>query len=265
MRNQLRMGVAILAVMFCGLLSTVSRAQQPSATPPAPMHDLSLFVGDSQAVGNGVAYSWVRIDEKTRPTAIGISFTEGALANLPDANTEYLLRLPDIVPHAPFNHIALDWETHGHFPTQFYGVPHFDFHFYTITPQARGQMTGAGADVARLNKQPAAQYIPQGYVPAYPAVQLMGLHWIRTDFPEFNNQPFTESLIYGSYNGRFTFIEPMVTSAFFLTKPNVDKPIYQPKAVQVSGYYPTRYTITYDAARQLYTVALTGLTYRQAK
>jgi hypothetical protein len=110
------------------------------------------------------------------------------------------------------------------------------------------------------------QYIPEGYQPAEPGVVYMGLHWIRPDFPEFHGQPFTESLLYGTYNGRMTFIEPMITRAFLLAKgPRVDKPIYQPQAVQASGYYPTRYTITYDATRRLYTVALTGLTHRTAQ
>lgn len=253
---------SVFAVILSGMQTTVSSAQ---AVPQHPFHELAYFHGETQAVGDGYAYSWVRIDNENHPASIGVTFSESMLANLPDANTEYMLRLPEIVPHAPFDHIAIDWLPKGHYPEMFYGLAHFDFHFYLVPPQALGAITGFGADEARLNKLPPAQYIPQGYVPAKPAVAFMGLHWIRPDFPEFNGQRFTESLLYGSYNGRLTFIEPMVTRDFLLSHTAVDRSVYQPKAAQVSGYYPTRYTISFDEVRRLYTVALEDLRYRQAK
>jgi len=268
----MRIPVLVITILFAvvlgGLVYTTSYTQQPPPMPMPPSQPLRYAFdirGETQAVGDGFIYTWVHNDTMNRPTAIGVSFSESLLNNLPDANTEYPLRFPEVVPHAPFDHFTLDWEVHGHYPEQFYGAPHFDFHFYLISPQTRAQMTGVGADIAREEKQPPAQFIPQGYVPAEPPVTLMGLHWIRLDFPEFHGQPFTESFIYGSYNGRLAFIEPMITRAFFLTKPApVTKVVYQPKAFQVSGYYPTRYAITYDATRHLYTVALEGLVYRQA-
>lgn len=263
MRMQGKIVATLLVTALCGLLATLAYTQQPTAQHQEP--ELNYFTGETKAVGDGVAYSWVRLNNMNRPISIGVTFTESALSGLPDASTEYYLQLPEVATHAPFNHFALDWNPQGHFPQQFYGVPHFDFHFYMISSQQQGQITTTGADAARVMKKPAAQYIPQGYQLAPPAVPLMGMHWVRPDFPEFHGHPFTQSLIYGSYNGRISFIEPMITRAFFLAKTNVDQPIYQPKAFQVSGYYPIRYSITYDATRHLYTVALVGLTYRQAR
>ncbi|HEX2948125.1 MAG TPA: DUF5602 domain-containing protein, partial [Armatimonadota bacterium] len=235
---------AVLAMALCGVVYTVSYPQQP---PQHTLHELVYIQGETQAVGDGVMYPWVRIDSMNRPSAIGVTFTESILTNLPDTDTEYLARLPEVVPHAPFNHIALDWVPKGHFPEQFYGVPHFDVHFYMITPQARSLITGLRDDEARVNKLPAAQFLPQGYVPAKPGVALMGLHWVRPDFPEFHGQPFTASLIYGTYNGQVTFIEPMITRAYLLTHPSVNRAIDQPKAVQTSGSDPPRFTTAYDA------------------
>ena len=265
MKFQGKIVAILLMTLCCGTLYTVSYTQQPPPPPQHTMHELAYFRGEPQLVGDGMIYTWVRIDNMNRPTSIGVSFSESALANLPDANTEYAVKWPDVPSCTPFNHFELDWLPRGHYPEQFYGVPHFDFHFYLISPQVREQITGFGADEARDLKQPSAQYIPDGYVPALPAVALMGLHWIRPDFPEFHGHPFTESLIFGSYNGRLAFIEPMMTRTFLLSKPSVDKPVPQPKAVQVSGYYPTRYIIGYDATRHLYTVAFEGLTFRQAR
>jgi len=261
----MRISVTI-AIVLCAMFAGIVQAQPKTQPPPLPMHELKYFVGSPQMLGDGHIYTWVRIDTRNRPVALGVTFSESALNNLPNLDSEYLLRFPEVVTVTPYNHFAIDWQPMGHFPMQFYGVPHFDFHFYMISPQDRGLITGYGADVARLNRLPAANYIPAGYVPAYPAVALMGLHWVRMDFPEFHGQPFTQSLLYGSYNGRFTFIEPMITRAFLLAHPaTVKRQMYQSKTVAMSGYYPTWYTVTYDGTRHLYTVALEGLVYRQAK
>jgi hypothetical protein len=47
-----------------------------------------------------------------------------------------------------------------------------------------------------------------------------------------------------------------------LTKPNVTEPIKLPSRYAKSGYYPTRYSVSYDAAKKQYTVALEGMTLR---
>lgn len=251
----------LLTLVICGVLTTVGRAQQPSA-PTETEH--GYVVGDTQAIGDGVVSSWVYVDGD-HPSALGVTFSEAALSHLPEANTQYLLRLPETAEHAPFDHFALDWNPHGHFPEQFYGAPHFDFHFYLISPEMQRQITGTGADEARILKPPAAPYLPEGYVPAAPGVAHMGLHWVRPEFHEFHGQPFTESFLFGSYNGRLAFLEPMITLAFFQSRPaKVDSPVPQTRTVQQSGYYPTRYTIAYDPVRHTYTVALEGLTYRKA-
>jgi hypothetical protein len=58
------------------------------------------------------------------------------------------------------------------------------------------------------------------------------------------------------------FVEPMVTKAFLETKPNITIPLKQPAAFPKRGYYPTSYSMKYDATRQEYTVSLDGLTLR---
>lgn len=247
--------------------SAVYAAAAPMPTMQVPMHPVQLlayFHGETQNVGDGTISSWVYVDANNRPLSLGVTFTETMLQNLPKESSEYLLRLPEYVPHLPFDHFTIDWEPQGHFPEQFYGLPHFDFHFYLISQKRRGSITGTGPDEARIHKLLPEKYVPKGYVPAKPGVAYMGLHWVRLDFPEFNGRPFTESLIYGSYDGKLAFIEPMITRAFLLSHTDVSTPMYQSPAVQLSGYYPTRYSIKYDAERHLYTVALDGLTYRKA-
>jgi len=90
----------------------------------------------------------------------------------------------------------------------------------------------------------------------------MGAHWIDPTSPEFNNQSFTKTFIYGFYDGKMVFVEPMVTKAFIETKPNTTDIIKVPAKYPEKGYYPTRYRVTYDENAKEYTVSIEGMTLR---
>ena len=92
--------------------------------------------------------------------------------------------------------------------------------------------------------------------------EAMGAHAVDTATPELRGDPFTSTFIYGYYNGRMTFVEPMISTAFLKTKTNFTAPVKQPAAYPRRGYYPTRYSVTYDPKREEYSVALEGLVLR---
>jgi hypothetical protein len=87
----------------------------------------------------------------------------------------------------------------------------------------------------------------------------MGAHAINPKSPEFNGKPFTHTLIYGLYDGKVNFIEPMVAISFLREKKNVSQPIALPTKFTQWGFYPTRYSISFDENRREYTFALEGL------
>ena len=68
----------------------------------------------------------------------------------------------------------------------------------------------------------------------------MGTHWIVVTSGELNGQPFNQTFIYGTYNGRVTFYEPMITKAFIDANPNFSRTIPVPQKFQETGYYPTK-------------------------
>ena len=104
---------------------------------------------------------------------------------------------------------------------------------------------------------------PAGYVADVMGISRMGLHWTDRSEPEFNGQPFARAFIYGSYDGAFIFVEPMVTKAYLDSKPATTvTDIKLPVQYSASGYQPTSYTIAYDASEKLYRISLTGLTKR---
>ena len=156
-----------------------------------------------------------------------------------------------------YSHVLIDWNPQGHVPLFAYGLPHFDFHFYMITPQEQSQVI-PGPDTIPVDPK----YIPQNYVSGMMAVPDMGTHWVDTTSGEFHGQPFTITFIYGFYHGEMTFLEPMISKACLDTKPDVTLPIKQPQAFQKHGYYPTKVHLYFDDHDQQYVIALEGLTYK---
>lgn len=71
--------------------------------------------------------------------------------------------------------------------------------------------------------------------------------------------------IFGAYDGKITFFEPMITQSYFESKPNACFGIKQPAAFSESGYYPTAYCIRHNSYRKEYTVTLESFVNRQGQ
>lgn len=264
---------------FAGLGSVLAAAALTIAVAcsdgDGPASKAGTFYGPSQSLGQGTARSFVELDATGAPTSLGISLTEAALTNLPSTITPpnpaavmLTLALPAEASATGFDHAEVGWNPQGHEPPQLYGVPHFDFHFYLI-PSAQ-EMAILPSDPQWATKAanlPAAEFVPQGYItppgsPVANTVPQMGLHWLDTKAPELNGQPFSSTFIYGSYDGRYIFVEPMITMAYLQTHPNATQSIPQPSKWAAAGDYPTTYTVAFDAAAKEYRIVLGGLTKR---
>jgi hypothetical protein len=91
----------------------------------------------------------------------------------------------------------------------------------------------------------------------------MGLHWVdTTDGLVPGKYNFTQILINGTWDGEYTFIEPMMTREWMLTKQAVHKDLKQPQAYQRTGYFPTTYSVRYDDTTKEYLISLGGMTMR---
>ncbi|MEW6126009.1 MAG: DUF5602 domain-containing protein [Acidobacteriota bacterium] len=225
--------------------------------------------GEPKPIGNGDMRSWVRLNKAGKPVAVGIALSESALTGLPlelpngEMGVEYVLHFPKSAPVAPFNHIGVNWNPKGHPPEHIYNVGHFDFHFYMISESERAAITAQGEDLERCKKKPADEFVPQDYFYAPETEHAnMGSHWVDKNAHEFHGHHFTSTMIYGSYNGHFTFIEPMITKAFIESKPCFSQPVKQPAKFEKAGYYPTSYSIQFDPVNKVYNIALDNLTWR---
>jgi hypothetical protein len=203
---------------------------------------VGLFKGPETHMGNGAAYSWVKVDKIGRPKSMGITLTSTALDNLPPAGAtqhlEYSLPLPKATFRTPFTEIGINWNPGGHPPTMIYGSPHFDFHFYTMDPAERLLIKDYPSDSARFKTAPDCAYLPAGYFYPGGGEPQMGAHWIDEKAAELNGAPFTETFIYGTFDGKVNFIEPMATYDFLKGVSDYTRTIPRPAKVRITGFYP---------------------------
>jgi hypothetical protein len=229
--------------------------------------------GPSLAFGDGLARSFVKLDDAGVPNEIGLRITEDALVGLPEtppandpAALMITLQLPAEAAAIGFDHVDLAWNPQGHEPPGVYDLPHFDVHFYTISPAEKNAILPDDPQFAeKAANLPAAGVTPPTYVPppgdpAALAVPRMGLHWTSTEAPEANGETFTNTLLFGSWDGRFIFMEPMITKAYLETHPTATISVPQPAGWVATTHYPTSYTLTFDESAREFRIALAGLT-----
>jgi hypothetical protein len=266
MKNILKMTIIaiILIAIFVSGCTQKSPEEAPKGTPQVtetPQPKMETFTGETRNIGNGSATSFIEVTDG-KISSIGVTFSEYILQNLSDKETEYVLNLPPTnlmdgkLPETVFNHITIDWNPKGHIPPGIYDKPHFDFHFYLISLDDREKITGTGDSAAKMQTNVSTDFIPKGYVPTPGGEPKMGAHWIDPTSPEFNNQTFTKTFIYGFYNGTMVFLEPMITVAYLKTEPNLLEDIKIPEKYPMPGDYPIKYSLNYDEQKKEYTLAL---------
>jgi uncharacterized protein len=260
----------LLAAAGLAVLAPAARAQE-------------VRYGPDVALGDGVVRTYVMHDANGAPTEVGVAISETAMATLPDLSQKppmesFLamdLAFPEGAP-APYKHVGFDWNSIGHPPMGIYTIPHFDFHFYTIDTETKGAIVPGETDVPAENGEfaegpfaerammaPEAGFLPATYAYAPgSAVPMMGGHWIDPASHEFHDETFDKTFIYGTWDGGVIFLEPMITKAFIESKPAESWEIAAPEKVAVPGWYPSAYTVKYDADAKEYRIALIGLAER---
>lgn len=227
----------------------------------SPQEIKTEFTGPLVNVGDGQAWTIIKTDENQVPQSIGIQFTESALTNLPTGSMhadEFMLALPSEISVAPYDHITLDWNEHGHPPMHVFDLPHFDVHLYFMSSSQRDQI--GPFDSIQFNKPMDPQFMAPMYLETPGGVPRMGAHIIDLLSPEIAGTGiFTHTFIYGKYNAQMNFLEPMVTKEFLDSKQSVVQEIRHPQQWQTAGYYPDSYTIEYDDGKKTYSILLDGL------
>ena len=262
MKNSIKLFLIFLVIPAISLLESC-QIDDEVIFPPGSSMDPNTFFGPSVAVGNGDAQAWVSVNKHGDPKAVGVNFSEEALENLPEELTQFVLPLPENKGKGFYTHALIDWNPEGHEPPGTYDLPHFDFHFYIISNEDR--MAIGPNDTVQFANAPDSIYAPSGYLHTPGGVPQMGAHWVDLMAPEFNGGVFSKTFVWGSYDGEFIFLEPMITLDYLATHPNDLIPVRQPEAFQRDGWYPAKYKVSYSDSNNEYTVALTNLKFHEGE
>ena len=235
------------------------------------------FFGPSARLGDGTVKTYATLDKEGHPTEVGVRMTAAALDGLPSTGDgpplALMLALPDQAAATAFDHVMLDWNPQGHDPIELFGKPHFDIHFNMVDMATMQAINPADPNyAAKAERAPAPKYVPQDYaIPPTPpiaaqAAPQMGVHWVDTSDTSLlpGTYDFKQIIINGTWDGRYTFIEPMITRDGLLTRPRIQQTLKQPQAYHESGYYPTTYATHVDDRTNEYIISLGSLTMRTA-
>jgi hypothetical protein len=229
----------------------------------------NVFKGPDQQFQGGKAWTWLQTNKDGQPEMLAIAIDQAALSTLDPGTDEsheaqdgISLKLHPKASITPFTHALLEWNPHGHEPAGVYDKPHFDFHFYIQSEADRLAIPPYAQDSSKFLLFPAPGYLPGTYVPVPGGVPEMGTHWVDVTTPELHGQPFTQTFLYGSYDSKVTFYEPMITKAFLDANASFERAIPQPAKYKTSGYYPTTMQVKKESG--VLNVILKGFVYRQA-
>lgn len=194
--------------------------------------------------GLGKAQSYVNMDANDLPLEVGVNLNKAAYESIESqADFSANLNVPAEVENLMgFKHVFFNWNQHGHEPMPVYTIPHFDVHFYYQTQAEREAIMPW--DTIKGNSYPAGNHMPATYVPGG-LVPQMGNHWIDVFSGELNGETFTETFLFGSYDGKVSFLEPMITKDYIDEKLGTfEKEIKQPAVYELTGkYYPTKFGV----------------------
>jgi hypothetical protein len=295
MRNSTRaLGATLVVVGIVGMTSALRPAREGAGGP-------TVLHGPEVRVGGGTARLFLEVGAEGAPQVLGIKLTDQALGGLAQRmNTtsrcwdkngdgtvshgeclgdyEAVLALPAAAQglQLPVRWATVNWNPEGHLPPApaVWGAAHFDFHFFLAdSALIRGIRTGPCAefihcdDLVRAQRPLPAAQVPEGYLDVGAAVAGMGNHLVDSRDPELADPSlgFSRTFIYGTYDGRLIFLEPMVSHAYLTSRPRECTPLRTPREVAAAGWYPTRYCVRHDAAEGTSRVTLEGLTYRKAE
>lgn len=159
-----------------------------------------------------------------------------------------------------FDNITIFWEPHGHPPGP-YLMPHFDFHFNTISAAELGAIDCA--DSTRPTQLPGSYELPDVDIPGLGrlvglCVPTMGMHSMPV--AELHaTTPFEKTMVVGYYRGQPIFIEPMVTRSALLARRTFQLAVPQVPNGPANVRYPRQFMAEYDSTAQQYRFVFSGL------
>ena len=288
------------AVVAGGILvpNTVGADQHTPdpANPPKPTnHDVHW--GESS--DRGGVWTYATTDDGGNLSSLGVHIDGETLAGFGDDEVAAHLHFPeetadgDDVDLHQFTFTGFHYNPAGHPPPEIYTVPHIDFHFYMMAEDDVQNISGGPLGEAPLPFIGLADYdlpeaqLPEGYMFEEHRfiVKEMGEHLLDATAPEFQDEAFTHTYVYGVYDpsidpgnpdrietlqlqgecvdlpvygsdgeGKIHFVEPMVTTDFLRNDlaEEVAVDVATPEVFAEEDEYPTEYVMKPDGDGGVY-------------
>ena len=262
---RLSMAAGLLLLAGCGTQQgTVLDSTQDSSTAASQQ---AVIQGTPTPYFGAMVATWSDLEHEEIGFSLPLAAIQaapttlppGANPEIPDPAHSVRLELPAEVKSATFlDHIQVDYNPVGHPPAPVYTLPHFDIHFYGITSAEQDAIDCTDTSTIAKNRLPENYAFGPPNVPPE-CVPAMGFHAVDITAPELsptNPQPFTKTMVLGYYQGRLTFVEPMVTRDELLKKQSFEMAIPHPEVVARNTLLPTKVTATFDEANQQYDFVL---------
>ena len=222
------------------------------------------YNSEKAALHNGKVWTSAKVDKNGKPVSVSVIIDDAGMNSVPVGQPSDHMSPANnlLIPISeksgtPFKFAMINWNSSGHEPEHVYTLPHFDFHFYTATQnEVLNYM-----NEQKLEAAPDDAYIPANHI-AGPGVPMMGKHFIDATSPELGGQTFTQTFLYGSYDTKVVFWEPMITLDFLKNNSNFERPLPQPAKFREAGYYPTRMKVSKQNG--ITKISLDEFIYRQA-
>ena len=251
---------------FVPALAVLGLAAACGESPPPPATGPSLVQGPCADVYGGTVCTWAEV-QGDEIVQVGATVPLATIQNAPEEMemswppvAAATIPLPDIaIAKTGVRNFKVYWEAHGHPPGP-YLVPHFDFHFYTISADETNAIDCS--DLSKPARLPAGYALPDVEIPGLGnlvgvCVPEMGMHSLLASELE-SDTPFTGTMVAGYYSGKSIFIEPMLTRDLLLQEKTFSLDVPTVENVAAGVVMPSHFEAQWDAAASAYRFVFTG-------
>ncbi len=247
------------------------------------------LMGDRISFAKGNVQTYMQINPDGTPYAYGITFPESTLEDLPgkdqpndfqncfDADENGIISEKECVGghfrflfypknklKNPIQWSSFSYHPIGRLPPGIFDVPLFEFRsnlkdFFETNSIKLGPCPGLinCEDYALAAKEVPEKYLPKGYTSINIIEGKVGNLLVNTYGSEFDpKKKFRNSFILGSFNGKISFFEVMVSLDVLNEKKSGCLPIMQAESYEQIGYYPTKYCIKFWEEKKQFFVSL---------
>jgi hypothetical protein len=238
--------------LWVGLALVLSVCGRSSAATAEVNNETGTFYADPVPLNGGTVRGYVALQNGV-PTAVGMELSSGVLTNIPplplNAASATFGPLPPEAAATPFAAIAVGDFPAGHQPAGIGDKPHFHPIFLLMPPQQPDPPPFA------LESTPVAPAeVPADHVNLGDVAPGIGIAYQDPSQPQNQQAWDTVGQNYFFYNGHMNGIALGATNAYMQRAENYQDiargdVIKQPQTYPKAGYYPQRYTVSYDYNR----------------